>query len=71
MSYKKIFVYDPYSVKQGFADMILSSLMEEGYKGQVKIKALPLKFIKFGCTSDQEKECSVDLETVLAEAKAF
>lgn len=71
MSYKKIFVYDPYSVKEGFGDMILSSLMEEGYKGQVKVRALPLKFIKFGCTSDQEKECLVDMEAVLAEAKAF
>ena len=71
MGYKKIFVYDPYGVKQGFADMILSSLMEAGYKGQIKVKALPLKFIKFGCTIDQEKECGVDLETVFEEAKAF
>ncbi len=71
MGFKKIFIYDPYGVKQGFADMILSSLMENGYQGQIKVKALPLKFIKFGCTIDQARECGVDLETALAEAKAF
>ena len=71
LSYKKVFVYDPYSVKEGFGELVLSSLMENGYQGKVKIKALPMKFIKFGCTSDQEKECGVDLETVVSEAKAF
>ncbi len=71
MSFKKVFIYDPYGVKQGFADMVLSSLMENGYQGQIKVKALPLRFIKFGCTIDQAKECGVDLEAVLEEAKAF
>ena len=71
LSYKKVFVYDPYSVKEGFGELVLSSLMENGYQGKVKIKALPMKFIKLGCTSDQEKECGVDLETVVSEAKAF
>ena len=71
LAYKKIFVYDPYSVKEGFGELILSSLMENGYSGKVKIKALPMKFIKFGCTSEQEKECGVDLESVLSEAKSF
>ncbi len=71
LSYKKVFVYDPYSVKEGFGELLLSSLMENGYQGKVKIKALPMKFIKFGCESDQEKECGVDLETAVSEAKAF
>ncbi len=71
LSYKKIFVYDPYGVKEGFAELILSALMEKGYSGKVKIKALPMKFIKYGCIKDQEKECGVDLDSVLEEAKAF
>ncbi len=71
LSFKKIFIYDPYGVKQGFADTILSSLMENGYSGKIKVKALPLRFIKFGSLDEQEKECGVDLDTVLEEAKAF
>ena len=69
--YGKIFVYDPYSIKEGFAETLLSSLAEHGWKGTAKIVALPLKFVKFGTVLEQEEECSVSLDQALASAKAF
>lgn len=71
LTFEKVFIYDPYGVKEGFADMILSALMEKGYKGKVKVNALPLKFIKYGCVKDQEEECGVSLDQALQEAKSF
>ena len=71
LSFPKIFIFDPYGVKEGYAEGIISSLCEKGYKGKTKIVAVPLRFVKFGTVDEQEEECGVSLRLALEQAKAF
>ncbi len=64
LSSKNIVVYDPYSTKGGFAESVLSILMEKGYKGKVIVRALPVAFIQHASNKEQLSDSSLLIEQV-------
>lgn len=46
LSYKTVFIYDAYGIKEGFASTVLSGLMELGYRGKVVVRAVPNQFVR-------------------------
>ena len=50
---KQIVIYDIYGTKEGFASYVLNYLNELGYKGTVKVLAIPNDFVKHGNVLDQ------------------
>lgn len=51
----KIIIYDPYSIKEGFADTLLSALIESGYKGKVEARCVPNVFV-YADKLDKQRE---------------
>lgn len=69
--YEKIFIYDPTGVQDGFSSIMAASLLENGYKGEIRIKAIPDTFVKHASVEDQLKDLGLDLATVVESANAF
>ncbi len=61
-SKKQIVIYDIYGTKEGFASYVLNYLNEYGYKGKVKVLAIPNDFIKHGNVLDQVKELGISFD---------
>ncbi len=59
---KQIVIYDIYGTKEGFASYVLNYLNEYGYKGKVKVLAIPNTFIKHGNVLDQVKELGLTFD---------
>jgi 1-deoxy-D-xylulose-5-phosphate synthase len=59
---KQIVIYDIYGTKEGFASYVLNYLNEFGYKGKVKVLAIPNDFIKHGNVLDQVKELGITFD---------
>ena len=51
--YKKVIIYDAYSVEAGFPRYLASRLMEKGFKGELIIKAIPDTFVKHATVKEQ------------------
>ena len=56
LSYKKIIIYDAYSVVSGFPQFLAASLMSKGFKGEVVLKAIPDTFVKHASVTEQKAE---------------
>ena len=56
LAYKKVIIYDAYSVVGGFPQALAASLMSKGYKGEVIIKAVPDQFVKHASVNEQKAE---------------
>lgn len=67
LGYEKVTVYDSYGTKNGFAEAVASSLLENGYKGEFKSFAIPNTFVQHSTIAEQEKEYGVDVDSVLKE----
>ena len=59
---KTIVIYDIYGTKEGFASYVLNYLNEFGYKGKVKVLAIPNDFVKHGNVLDQVKELGITFD---------
>ncbi len=72
---ENIVIYDPYSTRTGFAESLLSALMEKGSRAKVIVRALPLAFIPHASIKEQLSDASclvsqlVDLVYSLSEGK--
>jgi len=53
LNYKKIIIYNPYSIEEGFCQNLASTLLKLKYKGEVIIKAVPDTFVKHGTVKEQ------------------
>ncbi|MCQ2798159.1 MAG: 1-deoxy-D-xylulose-5-phosphate synthase [Bacilli bacterium] len=62
LNYKTIYVYDPYGTEIGFASSIKTALYDLGFKGELKVKAIPMSFVERGTTKEQETRVGVSLE---------
>ena len=71
LKYKKIFIYDPYTVETGFSANLVSDLIKRGFKGDIKIRAVPLAYISKGTIETQEKRLGLDPESVIEEFNNF
>ncbi len=69
--YKKIYIYDPYSVETGFAANLILDLIKSGYRGDIKTKCIPLCYISKGTIEAQEKRVGVDPKSAVEEFKLF
>ena len=67
-SYPEILLYDAYGTKTGFAESVLSSLMELGYSGRIKVLAVPNEFIPFDSKDNQERQFGLLPEQALEAA---
>ncbi len=56
MNYKKVIIYDAYSVVGGFPQFLAASLMSKGFKGEVIIKAIPDTFVKHASVKEQKEQ---------------
>lgn len=65
INHKTIYVYDPYGTEVGFASSIKNALYDLGFKGVLKIKAIPMEYVERGTTLEQEKRVGVSIEDVL------
>ena len=50
---KRIFVFDAYGTKEGFANKLLNALNDLDYKGEYKSVAIDLKFVKHSTLDEQ------------------
>jgi 1-deoxy-D-xylulose-5-phosphate synthase len=62
--YKKIIIYDPYGVYQGFAGHLAFDIRVSGYRNDIEVIALKNEFIKKGTIAQQEVREHVDLDTL-------
>ena len=67
LDYKKIIIYDPYGIKDGFSVKLSNILRESGYLNEIKIVSLESKFVKKGTIDQQEKRESVDIDSLKKE----
>lgn len=67
LNYKKIIIYDPYGIKDGFSCKLSNILREKGYQNEIKIVALESKFVKKGTIAQQEKREFVDIDSLKKE----
>ena len=56
LTYKKVIIYDAYSVIGGFPQFLAASLMSKGFKGEVILKAVPDTFVKHASVREQKAE---------------
>lgn len=66
-SYKKVYIYDSYATKAGFVESLSSSLLENGFKGDIKVFAVPNVFVQHSSIAEQEEQFGVDIPSVLNE----
>lgn len=71
LTFKKIFIYDPYTVETGFGANLVNDLIKHGFKGDIKTRCVPLSFISKGTIEAQEKRLNLDPESVLKEFNEF
>lgn len=71
LKFKKIFIYDPYTVETGFGANLVNDLIKHGYKGEIKTRCVPLSFISKGTIESQEKRLNLDPSSVIKEFKEF
>ena len=69
--YKRIFIYDPYSTEQGFAQEVLYALMKIGYQGKAKSVAIPNRFIAQASLNDQLSKFGLRPSEALESLKEF
>ncbi len=70
MHKKRIFIYNPYSVLEGYSDKIANYLLKGGYKGEFYSFDIPLQFVKQATIAEQLKEFNLDCETVYKKIKS-
>ena len=71
LTFKKIFIYDPYTVETGFGANLVNDLIKHGFKGDIKTRCVPLSFVSKGTIEAQEKRLNLDPESVLKEFNEF
>ncbi|MCQ2794617.1 MAG: 1-deoxy-D-xylulose-5-phosphate synthase [Bacilli bacterium] len=59
LAYKNIVIYTPYETSNGFALNLLQELNHSQYKGNIYIKAAPLKYISHAIVNEQLEECGL------------
>ena len=69
MSYKKVIIYDVYGTKEGLALHVLEELEKLNYQGEIKVIAVPDKFIKQATIKEQREDLHISLEDLLLEIK--
>lgn len=69
LGYEKIIIYNPYSTDKGFANALIGCLIEKGFKGVIKKKCVPLKFIEHASKENQITECGLNIESIFDELK--
>ena len=65
LAYRKVIIYDAYSVEGGFPRYLSSVLLEKGYKGEVIIKAIPDTFVKHASVKEQKAEFGLLSEDII------
>lgn len=65
LNYKRIIIYDPYSVKEGFASILSSKLVSLKYKGDIVIKAIPNTFVKQATIEEQRQEFGLTINDII------
>ena len=69
MSYKKVIIYDVYGTKEGLALHVLEELEKLNYQGEIKVIAVPDKFIKQATIKEQREDLHISLEDLFLEIK--
>ena len=65
LSYKKVIIYDAYSVVSGFPQFLAATLMSKGFKGEVILKAIPDTFVRHASVSEQKAEFGLRSEDII------
>ena len=63
--YKKVIIYDAYSVIGGFPQFLAASLMSKGFKGEAILKAIPDTFVKHASVKEQKAEFDLLAEDIV------
>ena len=64
LNYKRVIIYDAYSVEAGFASICAARLAELGYKGETIIKAIPDVYVKHASIEQQKQDLGVSLSDI-------
>ena len=67
----KIFLYDPYSTRNGFITHLEAHLLEKGYQGEIAGYAVNNDYIAHASLTDQLQDLGLDLETMEEKAIRF
>ncbi|MCQ2742150.1 MAG: 1-deoxy-D-xylulose-5-phosphate synthase [Bacilli bacterium] len=54
--FENIVIYDPYGIKEGFAQSLMSALAERGYSGKIHVRTVPNAFVQHASITEQEEE---------------
>ena len=65
LNYKRVIIYNAYATKEGFANALVSSLVEQGYKGEIIVKCVPTEFVKQATIDEQREEFGLTVGDIL------
>lgn len=65
LSYRKVIIYNAYATKEGFANALEAYLLENGYQGQVVVKAVPTEFVKQATIDEQREEFGLRIDDII------
>ena len=65
LTYDKVIIYDAYAIENGFPEHLAASLIKQGYKGRLIIKAIPNTFVHHASVYEQKQEYKLLPEDIL------
>ena len=64
-NYDKVIIYDAYSTVVGFANTLVTELVEAGYKGQIITKTIPNEFINHSSIKEQINDTGISIDKII------
>ena len=65
LSYRKVIIYNAYATKEGFANALEAFLLENGFKGEVIVRAVPTQFVKQATIEEQRAEFGLRIDEII------
>lgn len=66
LDYKKIVIYSPYTIENGWVNNVLAYLLKNNYQGKIIIRAIPSLFIKQATIEQQLEDCHLSLTEIIS-----
>ena len=62
---RKVIIFDPYGVEEGFPNALATALAKLGFKGELIIKAIPSKFIHHSTVKEQLEDLKITVDDIV------
>ena len=65
LSYDKVIIYNPYATREGFANALEAKLLEQGYKGEIKVLVVPTVPVGQASIEEQRNKYHININDVM------